>query len=147
LMSGFAAVKASTACWVSLSRESFPQVETRNVAAPPESLSLLWLWPGAHPAAARTQTSKRSAVSNRGRPGDAARAVLAVALLRADASAWGPSPCDRNWGKVMVVPFKRVGLVVEVGGSSASVVETAKYVAHDRPALSRAVIVSADSPP
>jgi len=86
-MSGFAAVKASTASWVSLTRESLPQVETRSVAASPESLSLLWLWPGAHPAAARRQTTRRSAVSNRGRPEDAARAVLAVALLSADASA------------------------------------------------------------
>ena len=51
----------------------------------------------------------------------------------------------------MVVPFVGVG-VVEVGGSCASVVATADQqplpdVAHDRPALSRAVIVSADSPP
>ena len=54
---------------------------------PPESLSLLRLWPGAHAVAARRQTSKRSAVSNRGRLGNAARSVLAVALLSADASA------------------------------------------------------------
>src|SRR4051812_33679662 len=66
LMPGFALVKASTAWWVSLSRESLPQVETRRVVSPPES-ELLEA-PGAHAGATSTQASAMAAVTVRRHP-------------------------------------------------------------------------------
>src|SRR5215212_4659851 len=88
-MSGFAAVKASTACWVSLSRESLPQVVTRSSGAPSEPP---WLWPGAHAAEARKHSSRSTYVSNRLRP----------ELVR------DPGGCDRYRREVMVSAFLEV---------------------------------------
>src|SRR3954447_3784636 len=104
-MFGFAAVKTSTAFWVSLSRESLPHVETRSVTGPPDSL---WPEPELHAAGTRRHSGSRNAVSKRRRPGTTERSVVAVASGSADASAL---VSDRGRGHrrgVMVVPFSGV---------------------------------------
>src|SRR5215216_5166691 len=88
-MSGFAAVKASTACWVSLSRESLPQVVTRSSGAPSEPP---WLCPGAHAAEARKHSSRSTYVRNRLRP----------------EPVRDPGGCDRRRREVMVSAFLEV---------------------------------------
>src|SRR4051812_23134865 len=91
LMSGFAFVKASTACWVSLSRESLPQVETRRVVPFEEDPPPL---PGAQAAAKDRRTTAITAV---------------IACRHRGGTAWAAGPRGvggGRWGVVMPVrPF------------------------------------------
>src|SRR4051794_30991483 len=94
LISGFAFVKASTACWVSLSRESLPQVETRSVVPFEEDPPPL---PGPQAAAKDSRTTAITAVIACRHRGGTAWAAGAAGAAGAGGVGGG------RWGVVMPV--------------------------------------------